>query len=158
MEKKQPTHIRKAIATDIDAIVEIEKRCFPGATAYPKPQLAYLILKANSTCLMETAGPIVKGFVIVLYRKGSKIGCIETIDVDLPHQNQGIGTRLLAAAETDMKSRGIKSSQLEVSEGNKPAILLYQKAGYTIKERLLGYYKYEHCGTHDAVRMVKALS
>jgi ribosomal-protein-alanine N-acetyltransferase len=158
MEKKQPPLIRKATAEDIGAIVEIEKRCFPGAIAYPKAQLAYLISKANSTSLVETTGIVMRGFVIVLYREGSRIGCIETIDVDLPHQNQGVGSRLLAAAEAHMKNLGKKYSQLEVSVGNNAAISMYQKAGYTIKQQLLGFYKYKHCGSHDAVRMIKALS
>jgi ribosomal protein S18 acetylase RimI-like enzyme len=68
-----------------------------------------------------------------------------------------VGISLLAAAEEDMKQRGMKFAQLEVSEGNEPAINLYQKAGYTIKQRLVGFYRFAHNGTCDAVRMVKPL-
>jgi ribosomal protein S18 acetylase RimI-like enzyme len=56
-----------------------------------------------------------------------------------------------------MRKRGKRWSQLEVSESNKIAFKLYNKAGYMLKERVKRYYKYEHGGTRDAMRMVKAL-
>jgi ribosomal protein S18 acetylase RimI-like enzyme len=149
--------IRKAEPDDIEAIVAIEKRCFTEATAYPKSQLSYLIYKANSTCLVETYAEVIRGFVVVLYRKGTGGGYLETLDVDPAYQGQGIGLRLLFAAEEEMKRRGLSFSQLEVSEGNKTAIALYQKVGYKPKKRLAGYYRFEHHGSRDAVRMIKTL-
>ncbi len=157
MERKKTSIIRRANAHDIGVISEIEKKCFPGLTAYSKRQLAYLILKANSTVLVETENCILRGFIIVTYRKGSRIGSIETFDVDPRFRNLSVGISLLAAAEEDMKQRGMKFAQLEVSERNEPAINLYQKAGYTIKQRLVGFYRFEHNGTRDAIRMVKPL-
>ncbi len=149
--------IRKAEPGDIEAVAVIEKRCFAEATAYPKSQLAYLIYKANSTCLVETCAEVIRGFIVALYRKGTRGGYLETLDVDPAYQGQGVGLRLLCAAEEEMKRRGLSFSQLEVSEGNKTAIALYQKAGYKPKKLLEGYYRFEHHGSRDAVRMVKTL-
>ena len=157
VERKKTSIIRRANAHDIEVISEIEKACFSGLTAYSKRQLAYLIQKANSTALVETENCTVRGFIIVTYRKGSLIGNVETFDVDPRFRNLSVGISLLAAAEEDMKQRGMKFAQLEVSEGNEPAINLYQKAGYTIKQRLVGFYRFAHNGTRDAVRMVKPL-
>jgi len=150
--------IRLANANDIGVIYEIEQACFPELTAYSKRQLAYLILKANSTALVETENCALRGFIIVTYRKGSLIGRIETIDVDPRFRNSGVGMRLLKAAEEAIKQRGMKFAQIEVSEGNEPAISFYQKAGYTVNQRLAGFYRFEHHGTCHAVRMVKPLS
>jgi ribosomal protein S18 acetylase RimI-like enzyme len=157
VERKKTSIIRRANAHDIGVISEIEKACFSGLTAYSKRQLAYLILKANSTALVETENCTVRGFIIVTYRKGSLIGNVETIDVDPRSRNLSVGISLLAAAEEDMKQRGMKFAQLEVSEGNEPAINLYQKAGYTLKQRLVGFYRFEHNGTCNAIRMIKPL-
>jgi len=157
-DKTRSHNIRKATATDIDRISEIEKKCFEGPRAYTKRRLAYLALEANSVCLVITREADILGFIIVMYRKRSLIANIETIDVDPQFQNQGIGTSLLAAAEADMKKREMKTSQLEVSERNQAAIKLYQKAGYIVKERLVDFYTFEHCGTRHAIRMVKALN
>jgi ribosomal protein S18 acetylase RimI-like enzyme len=157
MEPRHNSIIRPAIDDDLNAISEIEQRCFPGPIAYSKRQLAYLLLRANSASFVETCGDVIRGFVIVTYRQGSLTGHIETLDVNQTYAKLGIGLMLLTTAEEDMRKRGKRWSQLEVSEGNKAALRLYEKAGYTLKERIKRYYRYEHGGTHDAMRMVKAL-
>ncbi len=156
MKRKQ--RIRRATADDINEIEAIEKQCFTGATAYPKPQLAYLILKANSICLLEDSPEGIHGFIVALFRRGTSVGYLETLDVDPRFQKMGVGHRLLTAAEAEIEKRGCLFSQLEVSEGNKAAISLYGKTGYKLKTRLPNYYCYIHCGTRDAVRMVKSLN
>ena len=157
MKSRLLTGIYIANANEIDAIVEIEQRCFPGKVAYSKRQLEHLILNANSDCLVEKRSGVIRAFLIITYRQGSLTCDIETIDVDPAFKNRGIGLKLLKAAEIDMKRRGMRWSQLEVSEGNEAALNVYRKAGYTFKERLEGYYKFEHNGTRNAIRMVKTL-
>jgi len=138
VETKYPAGIRQVNVGDIDAISEIEKRCFTGPIAYSRSQLAYLALEANSTCLIESQDNMIRGFIMVAYRKDSLTGRIETIDVDPRFQNKGVGMKLLIAAEDDMKHRGMKTAQLEVSERNEPALELYRKAGYKFKEKIKG--------------------
>ena len=150
-------NIRKVKPEDIRCISLMEQKCFSGSTAYSRRQIRYLALKANSTCLVETQGNIVRGFIIVLYRRGSKAAGIETIDVDPAFQKKGIGLRLLSAAEHDMKNHCVTRSRLEVSEGNKAAVGLYKKMGYIFQKRLPNYYKYEHNGTRNAIRLFKIL-
>jgi ribosomal-protein-alanine N-acetyltransferase len=152
-----PSGIYIANKDEIDAIVEIEKKCFPGKVAYSRRQLEQLILNADSDCLVEKEDGVIRAFLIVTYRQRSLTCNIETIDVDPAFKNRGIGLKLLKAVETDMKRRGMRWSQLEVSEGNEAALKVYRKAGYTFKERLEGYYKFEHNGTRNALRMVKEL-
>ncbi len=157
MKTRYHSGISRATADHIQALFEIEQRCFPGKTSYSKQQLRHLALHANSTCLVESQGVAVRAFVIITYRRGSLTGHVETIDVDPIFQNQGIGLKLLRAAETDMRQRGMQWSQLELSEENKAALELYRKAGYKFKEKIKGYYKYEHNGSRNAIRMVKVL-
>jgi ribosomal-protein-alanine N-acetyltransferase len=157
MRARFPSDIQIANVNEIDAIFEIEQKCFPGKVGYSKRQLEHLILNANSDCLVEKQDGVIRAFLIVTYRQGSLTCDIETIDVDPAFKNRGIGLKLLKAAEIDMRRRGMRWSQLEVSEGNEAALKLYKNAGYTFKERIEGYYKFEHNGTHNAIRMVKAL-
>jgi [ribosomal protein S18]-alanine N-acetyltransferase len=157
MEAGQTSIIRKASEKDLDAIMEIEEKCFPGPIAYSKSQLRYLLLHANSTTFVETFNEVIRGFVMVTYQRWSSIGHIETIDVDPAHAKLGIGLKLLTYAEDDMRKKGKEVSLLEVSGGNKVALRLYRKAGYLVKERIKRYYRYEHAGTRDALRMIKAL-
>ena len=157
MKSILPPGIYIANADEIDAIFEIEQKCFPGKVGYSKRQIEHLILNANSDCLVEKQDGVIRAFLIVTYRQGSLTCNIETIDVDPAFKNRGIGLKLLKAAEIDMKQRGMRWSQLEVSEGNEAALKLYKKAGYTFKERIEGYYKFEHNGTRNAIRMVKTI-
>jgi ribosomal-protein-alanine N-acetyltransferase len=157
MTARFPSGIHIANANDIEAIFEIEQKCFPGKVGYSKRQIEHLILNANSDCLIEKQDSIIRAFLIVTNRQGSMASSIETIDVDPAFKNKGIGLKLLEAAEIEMRRRGMRWSQLEVSEGNEAALKLYTKAGYKFKERIEGYYRFEHNGTRNAIRMVKAL-
>jgi len=157
MEASQCSIIRPASRSDLDAILEIEKKCFSGPIAYSKRQLTYLVLYAKSSTFVEQCQEPIRGFIIVTYHERSLTSHVETIDVDPAYSKIGIGLRLLTFAEDDMRKHGKKCSQLEVSEGNKAALRLYKKAGYIVKEQVKQYYKYVHQGTRDAVRMVKAL-
>ena len=152
-----PSGIYIANADEIEAIVEIEKKCFPGKVAYSRRQLEHLIFNVNSDCLVEKENGVIRAFLIVSYHQRSLTCDIETIDVDPAFKNRGIGLKLLKAAETEMKQRGMHWSQLEVSEGNEAALKLYKNAGYTFKKRLEGYYEFEHNGTRNAIKMVKQL-
>jgi ribosomal-protein-alanine N-acetyltransferase len=157
MKTRFPSDIQLANGNEIDAIFKIEQKCFPGKVGYSKRQLEHLILSANSDCLVEKQDGVIRAFLIVTYRQRSLTCNIETIDVDPAFKNRGIGLKLLKAAEIDMRRRGMRWSQLEVSEGNEAALKVYKNAGYTFKERLEGYYKFEHNGTRNAIRMLKEL-
>lgn len=101
---------------------------------------------------------MLRGFIIILYKKGSSVASIETLDVDPCHQGKGIGLRLLHAGEYEMSSFGIKSMCLEVSTNNLSALHLYEKAGYKRASLLPYFYQNPHNGTRDAFRMVKKLT
>ena len=150
--------VREAVPADLDHIVMVEEACFPGPKAYSRRQLKYLLERANSTCLVETDGKTLRGFVIILYRKRAKIAGIETLNVDPAFRGKGIASRLLRAAEEDMKRWGRQRSRLEVAEGNLPAKRLYHKIGYRVIKRLDNYYQFAPYGSRTALRMVKNLS
>ena len=149
--------IRKATNKDLEQIFKIEQQCFNRYTAYSKKQFNYLITKAHSSCFVETSNQSIRGFIIILYKKNSKIAGIETIDVDPKYQGKGIGTRLMHAAEEEIKKKGINKIRLEVSKNNVAAINLYKKLEYYQTAILHNYYQFYHDGTRDAIRMIKDL-
>jgi len=150
--------IRKITSGDLDRIIELERKCFNEYIAYTPRQLKYLITMANSNCLAETIQETLRGFIVVLYKKGTSVAGIETLNVDPIFQGEGIGKKLLNAAEEDMYLYGIKTIRLEVSVGNVSAIKLYEKSGFRKIRILKNYYIYEQHGTYDAYRMIKELT
>jgi len=150
--------IRIATLSDLPEIINLEKKSFEKEIAYHSKQLKYLITRANSHCLIETHKDEIRGFLIVLFKKGTGVAGIETISVDPAHRGKGIARRLLVSAEEEMPPKGIRKIRLEVSMGNTPAVTLYQKSGYRIASILKNYYYFNHHGTQDAYRMVKELT
>jgi len=150
--------IRTATLSDLSYIIDLEKRCFDEKIAYNPKQLKYLITRANSNCLIEENSENLRGFIVVLYKRGTDVAGIETLSVDPYHRGKGIAKRLLYAAEKDVSTLGIKKIRLEVSMGNTSALNLYHKSGFRIKSILKNYYTNEHYGTHDAYRMIKELT
>lgn len=149
--------IRKAQASDLDQIFELEKQCFQGNLSYSKQQLQYLITRAHSTCFVEEVDSLIQGFIIILYRRRTFTAGIETIDVNPALRRKGIARRLLRAAEEDMKKKKIRKIRLEVSTTNQEAIAFYESEGYTKIALLPKYYIFDHNGSKDAYRMVKLL-
>ena len=158
MEYSNSEEISYAKPSHIDAIFKIEKKCFPDSIGYSKHELAYLIFYEKSICIIETKGEVVRGFLIVNYSTRRWFAKIITVDVDPTFQNQGIGLKLMKRAEYEMKQRGMRWMELEVSENNKAAIALYNKAGYKFKEKIKGYYKIRQHDSCDGIRMIKDLS
>ena len=154
---QETTHIRKASLDDFERIIELENTCFTSELAYTRRQLRYLLTKANSTVFVETTNTIVRGFIIILYRKGTRVAGIETINVDPAFRKQGVGLRLLNAAEEDIRKKGMRKIRLEVSTTNHAAIMLYKNGGFKKIAFLKNYYLYDHDDSRDAIRMVKEL-
>jgi len=150
--------IRRIELDDLNRIIDLENKCFNSNSAYSVKQLKYLIKDANSDCIGEINNDLIRGFIIVLYRKRSQVAGIETLNVDPIFQGKGIGKKLLYAAEEEMYNRSIRRIRLEVSTGNIPAIKLYKKSGFIKHSILTNYYKCQYFGTNNALRMIKELA
>ena len=149
--------VRPTTSLDFERIVELELSCFEGELAYSRRQLQYLVFSANSTTLVEEVKGVIRGFILVLYRAGSSVAGIETINVDPQYRKQGVGRRLLVAAEDNIRRRNIRRIRLEVSVTNRAAIALYEAAGFHSTAVLKNYYHFLHGNSRDAVRMIKGL-
>jgi ribosomal-protein-alanine N-acetyltransferase len=144
--------LREYREEDLEKLYEIDNICFARGIAYTKMELTFFIQARNSFTLVaedEGRGGIL-GF-IVARRLRKNIGHFVTIDVLPEHRNRGVGSRLLTAAEATLRDNGTEIIYLETAVNNAPAIHFYQKHGYTIIDRIIGYYK----GGLDAYLMRK---
>ncbi|MBN1860583.1 MAG: GNAT family N-acetyltransferase [Candidatus Thermoplasmatota archaeon] len=149
--------IRNATLKDFERMVDLEQLCFQKEHAYSRRQLRYLLTKAHSTVLIEESDNLIRGFLIILYSKGTTVAGIETINVDPSYRNKGIGRRLLTSAEEHLRKKGIRKIRLEAAITNQVALKLYEHAGFKKIKLLRHYYYFDHEGTRDAYRMVKEL-
>jgi ribosomal-protein-alanine acetyltransferase len=133
--------IRLAVATDLDAILAIE-RANPSAAHWGKSEYARLFEESevHRLALVAEAGGRVAGFVIA--REVAKEWDLENIAVAPESQGQGVGSALLRELLRGVgEGRGEKLI-LEVRESNSAARRLYERAGLRLYGRRKDYYQH----------------
>ena len=137
-----PGLVERAGLKDLNALYEIERRCF-GKEAYSKFLLRLLLMDPRSIALKYVAeNGSVLGFVIgrIERRRGELVGRIYTLNVDPRYRRRGIGKSLMTALEDEFKRRGCRKSGLEVAVDNEAAVSLYRSLGYVFLGKLKNYY------------------
>jgi ribosomal protein S18 acetylase RimI-like enzyme len=147
-------------ARDLTRMLEIERACFPEELAYLRGELYHFLRAKNAQTVVAVDRETGKtaGFVIVSWRSGCRVGYVQTLDVDPAEQGNGLGKLLLETAERIMAERGFRRSVLQVYLRNNTALVLYLKAGYTIRRVRARYYQNPYRGARDAIEMVKPLA
>lgn len=151
--------IRPFQTRDFDTLWGIDQICFEPPLAYSKMELAVYMRRAGSFTLVAEIADVsgenragVLGFVVAESRR--KSGHIITIDVIPEARRNGLGSALLSAAESRLRSQGALEVALETAVNNLSAIRFYKKHGYFIEKTIPGYYS-NHL---DALVMKKELS
>jgi len=81
------------------------------------------------------------------------VGHILTIDVAPTARRQGIGMRLMAAAETRIRQQACEAIYLETAVDNAAGIAFYKRLGYSVLSTIPRYYNHRL----DALVMGKKL-
>lgn len=133
---------------DIRDIATLEKLCF-GPDSWPWLEiLAALAFPRTVRFKAESEGEVL-GFVIG-DRRG-RVGWVASIGVHPDHRRRGIGRRLLEACERQLKTSVVR---LSLRMSNQPALLLYQKLGYSQVDVWPRYYR----DGEDAMVMERSIS
>lgn len=130
--------LHRATLFDLRSLHRLEQVIFPR-DAYPYFDLTLLFVWPTVINLKVTAANgTLAGFVSSTRALAEDRAWIITLGVDPAHQRRGLGAYLLAAAEQRLKRPHIR---LTVRQGNLPAIHLYERTGYEVIERKVGYYR-----------------
>jgi len=163
--------MRRATVADLERVLEIERLSFPAP--WPRDYLAqhlgddgFVVIEHESRVVGYTViGVKIPSFLARLERRtralltGQEpqepplVGHILNIAVDPAYRGRGLGKRLLEYALDYCRRLGAERVELEVRTGNDPAIALYRKYGFVIRERLPFYYS----DGEDAFVMVREL-
>lgn len=144
--------IREAKLEDLDYLVEIENRSF-STDRFSRRNLKYLLTKANATTLVSSENGKIRGYVMVLFNRGTSLARLYSLGVDPEIRGCGIGAKLLNAAEQDALSNDCVTMRLEVRKDNSYAIKLYAENGYRKFDAVPDYYE-DHM---EALRLEKHL-
>ncbi len=139
--------IRPVILNDLDTIMEIERKCFRFAweySVYLKICLQEGRVRSSDRSLLlmdvlEIDGRIV-GYAVWEIDYLSRRGHVLNLAIIGEERRKGYGRMLVHHVHKNFKDAGMTNSYLEVRESNLPARALYENSGYTISDRIVGYY------------------
>ena len=138
--------------SDLDAVMEIEKR------AYPFPWTHGIFrdcLHAGYPGRVMEAGGVIIGYGVLSLAADE--AHVLNVCIDPLHQSHGHGRGLLRALVQLACARGARRIFLEVRPSNTPAVALYHSEGFNEIGRRPRYYPAEH-GREDALVMAMELS
>lgn len=129
--------IVKTSITDLNALRNLEKTCFP-LDAWPLLDLVAVLSFPGVVRLKAVENGEMIGFVAAETRPHENADWIATLCVHPAYQRRGIGSQLLEACESQLSMPSIR---LCVRANNNAAIHMYQRAGYLFIDTWWKYYR-----------------
>jgi len=144
--------IRPMKVSDVPVVMAIEQAVFSD----PWPESAFHELLASHLAINLVAGAVslsqMAGYLCAQLVAGELQ--IHNLAVREGFQRQGVGARLLVAAETEGRRRGAREAILDVRADNTAALALYARFGYRRIGLRRRYYRRPVC---DALILFKPL-
>lgn len=129
---------------DLDALASIDARCFPPGIAYPRDEIAFLLLNPTIITLVAERAGVIVGLAALARRRRTRrkprYGELVTIEVMPGFRRESIGGALYRTLETQLREWGGSRIHLHVSVENGPALFFYQRLGFRIIGRVPQYY------------------
>lgn len=132
--------VRPARVGDIEALVEIENRCF-DSDRLTRRNFHWMLTKANATTLVAEIEGLIVGYILILYHGATSLARMYSVAVLSEYRSQGIARRLVADAEQAARDRDCVYMRLEVRSDNDSAIRFYEGAGYKAFGTWPDYYE-----------------
>ena len=144
MESSAEVVVRRAVAADLDRVMEIERQSAYGAhwtrSAYAKYEGEPRDDFFHRSMLVAVEGENVIGFAAASYLEGDEAALLENLAVDSNWRRKGVAKALCAATAEWAKSEGACGLNLEVRVSNAAALALYASLRFVEQGRRRRYY------------------
>lgn len=144
--------LRPARIDDLDALVELEKRCF-DSDRLSRRSFRHWLRQDDPGLIVAEDQSGLAGYALVILHRGTRLARLYSIAIDPDRRGQGLGERLMGAAEAYAHEHKRLYLRLEVRRDNRAAIRLYERLGYRLFGEHPDYYE-DH---EDALRFQKRL-
>lgn len=148
-----PIVLRPTRMEDLDALVALEQPCFAGDRLSRRSFRRWLSQAPGGLVVADAGAGGLAGYALVILRRNSPLARLYSIATHPDFRGQGLGARLVGAAEAYAGEHGRRYLRLEVRRDNRAAIRLYERLGYTLFGHVADYYE-DH---EDALRLQKLL-
>ncbi len=124
--------IAAARATDLPALVELDRVCF-GRRAWPPAAWVEVVTDPEwTTLVVRIGGALVAAVVLLLSPPGAHLA---SIGVEPGQRDRGLGTAMLRDAMRRARDAGARFITLEVDRANAAARRLYRREGFGLVRR-----------------------
>jgi len=144
--------IRPGRARDLDALLALENASFRSDRLTLRSFRRHLP-GTRGLILVDVERGWIRGYVLLFFRAKSVVARLYSIAVDAEARGQGVGRRLLAAAERESVKRRRTVIRLEIRKDNAASLALFTGAGYRRFGETERYYE----DGMTALRFEKAL-
>lgn len=131
--------LRRAVADDLAALVELERASFSYDRMSERQFRRHLRSDSAAVLVAEDSTRLL-GSAVLFFRRGVSRARLYSLATAAAARGRGIGAALLAAAETLARARGLQTLSLEVRRDNAAAVRLYESRGYRRIAALDDYY------------------
>jgi ribosomal-protein-alanine N-acetyltransferase len=139
-----PFHLRHAVASDLDAILELE-RATDLAPHWPPAAYADILetISPQRCLFIAVKDSSLAGFAVGLLHSpaSNRIAELESVAVSANSRRTGIGRALCRAVLDWSRAGGASEVILEVRANSAAAIALYSSLGFTLSARRPRYYR-----------------
>ena len=143
MSATSPTiELRRMEADDLDAVLAIERSCFP--TPWSLAMFVLELSKPSSVCLCAFENDVLLGYLVAA--RYARIWHVMNVSVNPDHRRRGIASRLLCelfAKTADPAGQSVHYT-LEVRVSNETAITMYRRNGFKAAGVRTRYYADNH--------------
>ena len=133
--------VRRALASDLDALVALELRSFDGDRLSRAQYRRHLDSDSALVLVASANHHRLLGSAVLFFRKGSALARLYSLATAPEARGQGVGSALLLAADDAVRRRGCRALKLEVRTDNDAAIRLYERHGFRRAGRYAHYYE-----------------
>ena len=136
---KRAAPVRRARAADARAIHTLEEH-FPSDRMSLRSVRGFLRSPRAAVWVADGTPGALAACLILLTRRRSAAARIYSVVVDTQARGQGLGVRLVQAAQAWARRQGFRQIYLEVRQDNAAARALYRKLGYGEERHLPAFY------------------
>ncbi len=140
-------HMRAATRSDINILAAMEAASF-STDVLSQKQFKYYLTQPNAELWVAHDADSLMGYVLVTFRKGTRLARIYSLLVAPKYQGQGVGRTLIKEAQKLAKARHCTWLRLEVAVENSAAKGLYHSMGfrkYASKKHYYGPQLHAEC-------------
>ncbi|MCG2867085.1 MAG: ribosomal protein S18-alanine N-acetyltransferase [Vulcanisaeta sp.] len=124
---------------DMDTIVDLERAIFRPSEQYTLGFINWLCRNCTKYSYIAFMGDKPVGYIISCI-EGFSRGHVISVGVLGEYRRRGIGSELMRRSICSMVNDGADYVILEVRVSNTPAITLYRKLGFEVRDLLRAYY------------------